>query len=46
MNEGREGAGHGEHDPGLPIDLLNAIVDKLEQVVEVERRSCMCGDID
>ncbi len=35
-----------EHAAGLRIDLLDAVAGKLEQVVAVEGRSCMCGDID
>jgi hypothetical protein len=36
----------GEHTPGLRIDLLNASLRELKQVLAVEGRSCMRGDID
>jgi hypothetical protein len=36
----------GEHAAGVRIDLLDAVARKLEQVVTVESRSCMRGDID
>src|SRR5881409_3983861 len=36
----------GEHTAGLRIDLLDAILGELPQVLAVEGRSCMCGDID
>src|SRR6187551_2697996 len=36
----------GEHTPGLRIDLLDAILGELKEVLAVERGSCMCGDID
>src|SRR5688500_4990386 len=36
----------GEHTPRLRIDLLDAILGELKEVLAVERGSCMCGDID
>src|SRR5256884_7571420 len=36
----------GEHSAGLRIDLLYAILGELKQVLAVEGRSCMRGDID
>ena len=36
----------GEHTAGLRIDLLDAILGELKQVLAVERRACMRGDID
>jgi len=36
----------GEHTAGLRIDLLDAILGELKQVLAVEGRSCMRGDID
>src|ERR1700676_1039185 len=36
----------GEHAAGLRIDLLDAILGDLKQVLAVERRSCMRGDLD
>ena len=36
----------GEHTAGLGIDLLDALLRELKQVLAVERRSCMRGDID
>src|SRR5260370_40461042 len=36
----------GEHTAGLRIDLLDAILGELKQVLAVEGRSCMPGDID
>src|SRR5438477_7020154 len=36
----------GEHTAGLRIDLLDAILGELIQVLAVEGRSCMRGDID
>src|SRR5258708_15640368 len=36
----------GEHPAGLRIDLLDAILGELKQVLAVEGRSCMPGDID
>ena len=36
----------GEHTAGLRIDLLDAILGDLKQVLAVEGRSCMRGDID
>src|SRR5207237_6775581 len=36
----------GEHSAGLRIDLLDAILGELKQVLTVEGRSCMPGDID
>ena len=36
----------GEHAAGLRIDLLDAILGDLKQVLAVESRSCMRGDID
>ena len=35
-----------EHAAGLRIDLLDAILGDLKQVLAVEGRSCMRGDID
>jgi hypothetical protein len=35
-----------EHTAGLRIDLLDAILGDLKQVLTVERSSCMRGDID
>jgi hypothetical protein len=35
-----------EHTAGLRIDLLDAILGDLKQVLTVEGRSCMRGDID
>src|SRR6202043_3910907 len=35
-----------EHTTGLRIDLLDAILRDLKQVLTVEGRSCMRGDID
>src|SRR5947208_14115647 len=40
---GRDG---GEHAAGLRVDLLDAILGDLKQVLPVEGRSCMRGDID
>src|SRR6267142_713590 len=36
----------GEHTAGLRIDLLDAILGELKQMLAVEGRSCMRGDID
>src|SRR6266496_4726458 len=36
----------GEHTAGLRIDLLDSILGELKQVLAVEGRSCMPGDID
>jgi hypothetical protein len=36
----------GEHAAGLRIDLLDAILGDLKQVLSVEGRSCMRGDIN
>src|SRR5256712_10575587 len=36
----------GEHTAGLRIDLLDAILGELKQVLAVEGRSCMRGDTD
>src|SRR5580700_10560876 len=36
----------GEHTPGLRIDLLDAILSDLKQVLAVEGGSCMRGDFD
>ncbi len=36
----------GEHTAGLWIDLLDAILGELKQVLAVEGRSCVRGDID
>lgn len=36
----------GKHSTGLRIDLLDVILDDLKQVLTVEGRSCMRGDID
>jgi hypothetical protein len=36
----------GEHTAGLRIDLLDAILGDLKQVLAVEGRSCIRGDID
>src|SRR6202790_2306858 len=36
----------GENMAGLPIDLLDAILGELKQVLAVEGGSCMRGDID
>ena len=36
----------GEHTAGLRIDLLDAILGELKQVLAVEGGSCMRGDID
>src|SRR5438874_9384296 len=36
----------GEHTAGLRIDLLDAVLGELKQVLAVEGRSCMRGDID
>src|SRR6202048_871273 len=36
----------GEHAAGLRIDLLDAILGQLKQVLAVEGRPCMRGDID
>ena len=36
----------GEHTAGFRIDLLNAILGELEQVLPIEGRSRMRGDID
>src|SRR6266481_4888130 len=36
----------GEHTAGLRIDLLDATLGDLKQVLAVEGRSCMRGDID
>ena len=36
----------GEHTAGRGIDLLDAIFGELKQVLAVESRSCMRGDID
>src|SRR6187397_1474834 len=36
----------GEHTPGLRIDLLDAILGELKEVLAVECGSCMCADID
>src|SRR5918995_6610800 len=36
----------GEHTAGLRIDLLDAILGDLKQVLPVEGRSCMRGDLD
>src|SRR5207248_942934 len=36
----------GEHAAGVRIDLLDAILGELKQVLAVEGRSCMRGDID
>src|ERR1700704_3068647 len=36
----------GEHTAGLRIDFLDAILGELKQVLAVEGRSCMRGDID
>jgi hypothetical protein len=35
-----------KHTAGLRIDLLNAVLGELKQVLAVECRSCMRGDID
>src|SRR5207248_5364629 len=36
----------GEHTAGLRVDLLDAILGDLKQVLAVESRSCVRGDID
>jgi hypothetical protein len=36
----------GEHTAGLRIDLLDAILGELKQILAVERRSCMRSDLD
>src|SRR3989440_4736038 len=36
----------GEHAAGLRIDLLDAVLGDLKQMLAVEGRSCMRGDID
>src|SRR5262249_35157781 len=36
----------GEHSAGLRIDLLDAITGELEQVLAIEGRSCIRGDLD
>src|SRR5215831_7597266 len=36
----------GEYAAGLRVDLLDAILGDLKQILAVERRSCMRGDID
>src|SRR3989449_9938753 len=36
----------GEHSAGLRVDLLDAILGELEQVLAVESCSCMPGDLD
>src|ERR1700719_3125815 len=36
----------GEHSAGSRIDLLDAILGELKQVLAVEGRSCMRGDIN
>src|SRR6202790_1135161 len=36
----------GEHTAGLRLDLLDAILGELKQMLAVERRSCMRGDFD
>src|SRR5882762_4037257 len=36
----------GDHTAGLRIDLLDAILGELKQVLAIEGRSCMRGDID
>src|SRR5262249_33875118 len=36
----------GEHESCLRIDFLNAILRDLEQMLAVERGSCMRGDVD
>src|SRR4029453_9225139 len=36
----------GEHTAGLRVDLLDAILGELEQVLAVEGRSRMRGDVD
>jgi hypothetical protein len=36
----------GEHTPGLRIDLLDAILGELKQVLAVERRSRMRGHVE
>jgi hypothetical protein len=36
----------GEHTAGLRVDLLDAILGELKQVLAVEGRSCIRGDID
>jgi hypothetical protein len=35
-----------QHTAGFRIDLLDAIFGDLKQVRAIERRSCMCGNVD